>query len=85
MCFKTESYKRGKKSDIFSLGVVLWEIASGQVPCNGYIQSHDIVMHRLRGLREDNKICDIPKEYIALYSKCWDENPYNRPSCEQVY
>jgi len=85
MCFKARSYKRGKESDIFSLGVVLWEIASGQLPCKGHIQSHDIVLHRLRGLRDDDTICKIPKEYITLYSECWDENPHNRPSCEQVY
>ena len=33
--FENESYKRGIKSDIFSLGVILWEISSGKSPCEG--------------------------------------------------
>ncbi|CAG8510040.1 7226_t:CDS:2 [Paraglomus occultum] len=87
MCFTTKSYKRGKKSDIFSLGNVLWEIASGQVPCNGY-QTHEIVIRRLSGKCDEdevNEICGLPKDYITLYSDCWKECPDDRPSCEQVY
>ncbi|CAG8480915.1 11184_t:CDS:2 [Paraglomus occultum] len=32
--FRVQPYKHGKKSDIFSLGVLFWEISSGQIPCN---------------------------------------------------
>ncbi|KAF0558628.1 kinase-like protein [Gigaspora margarita] len=31
-CFIKERYKRDKKSDIYSLGVILWEISSGRPP-----------------------------------------------------
>ncbi|CAG8592579.1 1072_t:CDS:2 [Paraglomus occultum] len=33
LSFRNEPYKRGKKSDVFSLGVLFWEISSGQIPC----------------------------------------------------
>ena len=33
LSLRDQSYKRGKESDIFSLGVLFWEISSGQIPC----------------------------------------------------
>jgi len=82
--FENESYKRGKKSDIFSLGVVLWEISSGKRPCEGRIQNHEIILYRFRGLR-DPPSAETPEKYIKLYSKCWDGDPNKRPSIEEVY
>ena len=31
-CYKVNNYQRNKKSDIYSLGVLLWEITSGHPP-----------------------------------------------------
>ena len=33
LSFRNQPYKRGKESDIFSLGVLFWEISSGQISC----------------------------------------------------
>src|SRR5438128_1289664 len=82
--FKGVSYKHGKKSDIFSFGVILWEISSGKTPCEGHTQSYEIVLYRLKGSR-DLPSHGTPEEYINLYSECWDEDPDKRPSCENVY
>jgi len=79
-----ESYKRGKKSDIFSLGVILWEISSGKIPCEGRIETVDIILYRLDGSR-DPPCSGTPEEYINLYSECWHEDANNRPSCETIY
>src|SRR6185312_12461199 len=81
---KNSSYKRGMKSDIFSLGVILWEISSGKVPCGGHIEVVDIIVYRLNGSR-DLPFPGAPEEYVNLYSECWDEDPNKRPSCETVY
>ena len=45
--FKNTSYQLGNKSDIFSLGVKLWEMSSGKVPCGGCTEADDIIAHRL--------------------------------------
>src|SRR6185312_10492558 len=82
--FENESYKRGIKSDIFSFGVILWEISSGKRPCEGCIQIFDIILYRLKGLR-DPPFPETPKKYIELYSKCWDNDPNKRPLSEEVY
>ena len=83
LSFKDKSYKRGKQSDIFSLGVILWEISSGKVPCEGTTRSYEILLHRLNGFR-DSPFPGTPKQYIDLYSKCWDNDPNRCPSSEMV-
>ena len=82
--FKNTSYQLGKKSDIFSLGVILWEITSGKVPCGGRTEAVDIIAYRLQGFR-DSPLSETPGEYINLYSECWHEDPDSRPTCESVY
>ena len=52
VAFKDASYKRGKKSDIFSLGVTLWEISSGKRPCEGRSELTEVYLYRLHGLRD---------------------------------
>ncbi|CAG8581256.1 428_t:CDS:2, partial [Paraglomus occultum] len=77
-------YKRGKKSDIFSLGVLLWEISSGRIPCYGHWHTSKVILFRLEGGR-DPPFPETPEAYVTLYSECWGENPDKRPLCENVY
>src|SRR5438128_3188060 len=62
LCFKGDPYRRGKKSDIFSLGVIFWEISSGKIPCEGRVEIHAIVMYRLNGFR-DEPVLGTPEKY----------------------
>lgn len=64
--------KCGTKSDIFSIGIVLWEIATGKVPHRGYIQ-----------LPEESERC--PKGLIELISWCTQLSPTARPTAQQIY
>src|SRR5438128_9905521 len=84
LSFTDPSYRRGKKSDVFSLGVILWEISSGKLPCKGFTMIADIVIFRLNGSR-DEPVPGTPEKYIELYSECWDKDPDKRPSCEEIY
>jgi serine/threonine protein kinase len=56
-----------KKSDVYSIGILLWEISSGRPPfCN---ESYDIelAMKILQGLRE-NPITNTPDDYVKVYT-----------------
>src|SRR5437016_671324 len=81
---KDDSYRLGKKSDIFSLGVILWQISSGKIPCEGHTEIQEVITYRIEGSR-DPSYPETPKEYIKLYTECWDEVPDMRPFCEEVY
>ncbi|KAF0558058.1 kinase-like domain-containing protein [Gigaspora margarita] len=45
-------YKRNKKSDIYSFGVILWEISSGRPPFPSFDSEFKLAFHILRGNRE---------------------------------
>ncbi|GES75236.1 kinase-like domain-containing protein [Rhizophagus clarus] len=79
-----DSYEYDKKSDIYSLGVLMWEITSGHLPFI-YIETENLLkMHLINDLRE-KPIPNTPNEYLDLYKSCWDSESNKRPSVSQVF
>ncbi|CAI2198571.1 18045_t:CDS:1, partial [Funneliformis geosporum] len=75
-----------KASDIYSYGVLMWEISSGVPPFKELISKGDQALLRLfiiDGYRE-NVIEETPEDYKMLYEKCWNSLPDNRPSIKKV-
>jgi hypothetical protein len=63
-------YSLNKKSDIYSIGVLLWELSSGRPPfCNELSNTSDIglALEILQGLREA-PVSNTPEDYVKLYS-----------------
>ncbi|GBC20659.2 kinase-like domain-containing protein [Rhizophagus irregularis DAOM 181602=DAOM 197198] len=80
--FNFQQYSLNKKSDIYSIGVLLWEISSGQPPFKG-MSSYSLIVKISQGLRE-TPLTDTPTAYINLYTECWNCEPDNRPTIDQV-
>ncbi|GBC04395.1 hypothetical protein RclHR1_05660010 [Rhizophagus clarus] len=80
--FDPQPYSLNKKSDIYSIGVLLWEISSGQPPFKG-ISPYSLIIQISQGLRE-KPIPDTPTTYVSLYTECWNWNPDFRPTINQV-
>ncbi len=60
-------YTLDEKSDVYSVGVLLWEISSGRPPfCN---EPYDIslVMEILERRRE-KPVTDTPRDYVKIYT-----------------
>jgi hypothetical protein len=86
-CFKNLEYKKNKKSDIYSLGVLLWEISSGRPPFSNHSQDirDTLAFHiAFNGVREI-PIKGTPSKYQELYQKCWHCGPTSRPNIEEVH
>ncbi|RGB37338.1 kinase-like domain-containing protein [Rhizophagus diaphanus] len=78
-----QPYSLSEKSDVYSIGVLLWEISSGQLPFKGESYDASLVMQISKGYRE-KIISDTPIDYSNLYTECWNGKPKNRPSMNQV-
>ncbi|RIB25926.1 kinase-like domain-containing protein [Gigaspora rosea] len=82
-CFMDPKYKRDNKSDIYSFGLILWEISSGRPPFQNFEPKMALCFYICQGSRED-PIEGTPSPYIELYKKCWDNDPANRPETKVI-
>ncbi|PKK69195.1 kinase-like protein [Rhizophagus irregularis] len=85
-CYKYGDYVRDLKSDIYSLGVLLWEITSGYPPFSKNSPHKDtaLTFKIANGYREE-PIINTPKVYVNLYQRCWDDDPKLRPTVIEVF
>lgn len=65
----TRSYPLNNKSNVYSIGVLLWEISKGQPPfySEGESYDNDLAKKILQGLRE-KIVPDTPVDYAKLYT-----------------
>jgi len=72
-----------EKCDLFSLGMVLWELATQQVPFANYCRSITTLLTTHSGLRES-----LPSQINAVYEdlirRCWDQEPNKRPTLKEI-
>ncbi|CAB4400552.1 unnamed protein product [Rhizophagus irregularis] len=80
---QVQIYSLNKKSDVYSIGVLLWEISSGRPPFCNELYDLGLAMEILHGLRE-KPIPNTPEDYIKIYTDCWNNEPDNRPTINQV-
>jgi hypothetical protein len=63
---RTQPYSLNKKSDVYSVGMLLWEISSGQKPFKD-ISHFRLIVQISRGLRE-TPIPNTPEDYVKIYT-----------------
>ncbi|CAI2179900.1 9897_t:CDS:2, partial [Funneliformis geosporum] len=80
---KKNDYKFNKKSDVYSIGILMWQISSGYQPFKGVDYDEYLSLSILNGKRE--KIIDAtPPEYSNLYQECWNYENDERPNMLKV-
>ncbi|CAB4434222.1 unnamed protein product [Rhizophagus irregularis] len=74
------SIKYDTKCEVYSFGILLWEIAERKIPYEHFEDFMEITRKVVGGYREKFTIgTDIPKKYQDLVNKSVDQNPGSRP------
>ena len=73
-----------KESDIYSFGMIMWEFTTGKKPFHDRPHNHFLISDILNGERPQITD-DTPEFYAELMKRCWDHNPENRPTAEEIH
>lgn len=71
------------KADIYSFGITMWEVLTGDVPYAGLTPLQAAVGVVQRGLRPEIPTF-VPEVMAALMRKCWHEDPSERPEFSEI-
>ena len=79
----------GFKADVFSFGVVMFELLTGRIPWAGTDKTfaHQIMKAVVKGERpvvRKNELASAPKEFINLMHQCWDTDANTRPTFDEL-
>ncbi|CAI2166591.1 12200_t:CDS:2 [Funneliformis geosporum] len=74
-----------KASDIYSMGMIMWELTTGYKPfANVKQNAAELLIDIIDGNRPDITE-DTPECYARLMKRCWDPNPLKRPIIKEVH
>ncbi|RHZ67569.1 hypothetical protein Glove_300g22 [Diversispora epigaea] len=75
--------KYTRASDIYSVGIIMWVIATGNIPFSNRAYDLELTLEILDGLRPKIKK-GTPQCYVELMEKCWHKDPYERPGTKLI-
>eukprot|EP00775_Hariotina_reticulata_P010179 gene10179-10339_t len=73
------SGRLSKPADVFSFGVLMWEVITGEQPWKGRMMGEIMTMVMIEGARLEFP-ATVSKAYADLARRCWLEDPAARPS-----
>src|SRR6185312_9613303 len=79
--FHTRKFTR--KSDIYSFGIIMYLIDTGEPPFRDRQFNRDLACDIMSGLRPSMPD-SAPEEYKKLAERCWDADPDKRPNLSSL-
>src|SRR5947199_9310659 len=76
--------KNTKESDVYSVGMLMWEIFAGHPPFDDEAHDAGLILKVCEGLRPQI-LPEIPDDYVQMMQKCWDVDPYKRPTVDDLW
>lgn len=79
-----EGSKYAEKCDVYSWGIILWEILSRERPYTNLSGTVYTIMWYVHLGHRPPLLINCPPPIESLYTRCWDKNPEVRPSMKEV-
>ena len=76
--------KNTKESDIYSVGMLMWEIFAGHPPFDDRAHNHHLMVDICAGLRPPI-LPEMPDDYAQMMQRCWDVDPSKRPTSSELW
>src|SRR6185295_11120241 len=77
--------KNTKESDIYSVGMLMWEIFAGHPPFDNRAHNHRLIFDICaKGLRPPI-LPGMPDDYVQMMQRCWDVDPSKRPTSRELW
>ena len=83
---KIENKNYSIKADVYSYGIMIWEMCTRMTPYGDMTQQQISLYVSVKKGRPDKSLIPshTPQLLVKLMEQCWDEEPNNRPSFEQI-
>ncbi|CAF4390708.1 unnamed protein product, partial [Rotaria sordida] len=75
--------RHSKQTDIYSLGIVFWELATARKPWDEY-EDEKIIIAQIKTGERRTIPSDIPESYKQIIQEAWNHDPQKRPTCFQL-
>ena len=70
-------------SDVYSFGIVAWEVLSRELPWEKLPRPQDVIIRVLTKQRPEIPV-DAPTDMDNMIRACWAENPETRPTFSTI-
>src|SRR6185436_14493604 len=73
-----------QKSDVYSFGIIMYLIATGELPYRDRQFNRDLIRDIMDGLRPPMPD-SVPEEYKKVAERCYDADPDKRPDADTLW
>jgi serine/threonine protein kinase len=77
--------KNTKESDIYSIGMLMWEIFAGHPPFDDRAHDGNLILNIVINGMRPPLLSNMPDDCAQMMQKCWDVDPSKRPTIYELY
>ncbi len=77
--------KHTKESDIYSIGMLMWEIFAGHPPFDDRAHDGNLILSIMLNGTRPPLLSNMPSDYSQMMQKCWDADPSKRPTIGELW